>query len=838
MVDEQYPHIGMGREPDVEPERRPGPSYGTSISRRPEFSHGAAIQQDVASAVSAVENTRKTVGISSDRLLVLEFHSLDSGCRDVFEERFGASVVDECLVEGQDGAQLTQVLVQFPSQEAISELKAEAEQYRRNSSEKARLPLGLRRRFFDGLETIRVVSRDERKGSRLRQEGFPDTESFFIDVDLWHPGTTSEGALATRNDFERLCREKGGRLIEDLYTSSLILARVQANRKFAETLLDLDIVAQVNLPPVLPAVYGSLFDNIGPLPEHKQPTGKEPIVAILDSGVLAAHPLLRGWVVDEIDFDSGEGTSVDQQGHGTQVAGLAVYGNVVQCIESGNWIPEVLIVSAKVLRCSPENSPGPPRAMFPDNHRPEALVESAIRHYHDTRGCRVFNLSLGNRDDVYAGGRQFAWAEILDRLAQELDIVIVLAAGNNPNPKMPTAPPTKEAFQEGVRNELLEDPLARLCNPATASIAVTVGAIARSARPRTMDSFAGAPEGAPAPFSRVGPGYESKATQQAVKPDFVAHGGNFAVNRLARQEPGWVTNDLHLGEPTTKLITADGRPLTTVSGTSYATPQVSHAAAWALDAASKSLGAPASANAARAILGVSAETPPCGSQWLLDPEEKETWDKLRLSGYGMINGERVRASFANDACLIASDSVEEDHWHVYEVAVPPAFFSGRGKRGISVSLAFDPPVRSSRREYLARTMWLEVMKGLEIKEVIAWRSRYTGPKDDAPKFPRSKLLDLHPTQTDVQWSTLQVRRKIWTRKPSLPMIQDAEDPLLHVVVGCQRRFSHGEDTNQRYSVAMRFWHSDPQIELYQPLYQQLRARVRTRALQARVERRG
>ena len=838
-MDEKYPHIGMGREPDVEPERRRGPPFGKSPPRRPESSHGTAIQQSVDSAVSAVEAARQTAGISPDRLLVLEFSSLDPGCRNVFEERFGASVVEERLVRDGDGKERTRVLVQFPSLEAISRLKAEAEQYRQNSSEKAELPPGIRRKFFDGLGIIRAVSRDERVGSRLREEGYPDQESFFIDVDLWHPGI-GEGAYETLNDLRRICNEQGGQVVEDLRTSSLVLARVKANRELAETLLDLDLVAQVNLPPVLPVVYESLFDDIDPLPDHTQPTGSEPVVVVIDSGVLAAHPLFRGWVVDEMDFDSGEGTAVDKQGHGTQVAGLAMYGNMAQWIENNHWSPDVLIASAKVLRCSPEDFPGPSRAMFPDNHRPEALVERAIRHYHETRGCRVFNLSAGNGDDVYAGGRQFAWAEVLDKLARELDILIVVAAGNNPNPVIPDGEITREIFQGRVRDGLISDPSARLCSPATSALSVTVGAFARSARPRTQDSFAGAPEGAPAPFSRVGPGYESKATQCAVKPDFVAYGGNFAINRIGREEPGWVTNDLHLGEPTTKLITDDGRPLTTVNGTSYATPQVSHAAAWALDAASKSLGSPASANTARAILGVSAETPPCGGEWLLDPNGKETWDKLRLAGYGMVNAELVRASLANDVLLIASDSVEEDHWHVYEVAVPPAFFSGRGKRGITVSLAFDPPVRSSRREYLARTMWLEVMKGLEIEEVIEWRSPYPGPRADAPKFPQSKLLDLRPARTDIQWSTLQVRRKMWARKPSLPEVEHAEDPLLHVVVGCQKRFPHGEDPNQRYSVAMRFWHSNPQIDLYQPLnlYQQLQARVRTHPLQARVERRG
>ena len=372
-----------------------------------------------------------------------------------------------------------------------------------------------------------------------------------------------------------------GEVTDELRTTSLVLARVSASTDLADLLLDFDLVAQVNLPPALPDAYGAIFDDIDPLPDHATPNGDEPIVGVLDSGVLAGHPLLRGWVVEERDF-SEEGTAADLHGHGTQVAGLAVYGDVAQCIESGIWEPQVLIASAKVLqrdRWDQETT------VFPEHRRPESVVDEAIRYLHRERGCRVFNLSAGNRDDIYAGGRQFAWAEVLDRLARDLDIVIVVAAGNIAEPSMPDDVHTREDFQAGVRDALLSNPLARIANPATASIPISVGSLARSEAPRTRDSFAGAPSGAPAPFSRVGPGYESKPTQRSVKPDFLAYGGNLAVSQFAGGQARWVDRDAHLGEPTTRLNTDGGRLLTAVNGTSFAAPHVSNAAAWALEAA-------------------------------------------------------------------------------------------------------------------------------------------------------------------------------------------------------------------------------------------------------------
>ena len=813
------PHIRFLREPDREPPRRKREWRGPrGIPSRNRPMHGRSIKQGVQAAVATASSARQSVGIAPDRLLVLEFSSWDSTCRDVFESRFDATVVDEQIQERAAAGDLISITVQFPSLDAINQLYAEAEMYRDNSGETTHLPPGIRRSFFDGLDNVAPVSRSDRMGNRLTQEGFPNTAPFDLDVDLWHPGTPGHAQLVIDNVSE-LCAAHGGRIDEEVRTKSLLLARVTANRSLGDALLDLDWVARVNLPPRLPGGYGALLDGVEFPSVPVQPRGDEPLVAVIDSGVLPGHPLLRGWIVEGVDFASGENTPVDLQGHGTQVAGLVVYGSVAECMSDGAWTPEVLVANAKVLRCHPFDDSA---AVFPNKRRPEALVEGAIRHFHETRGCRVFNLSVGNPDDVYSGGRQFAWAELLDTLARELNVVIVVCAGNELRPAIPADASTRDQFQVKVRDQMLSNASARICNPGTAAIAVTVGAVVRSDLPRTEGVFPGAPLGAPAPFSRVGPGYQVKDTQRGVKPDLVAYGGNYGV-RGSGGNAEWVRGDIHLGEPTTRLDADGRRLLTAISGTSFAAPQVSNAAARALAAGTAALGTP-DANVARAILGVTADAPPCGRDWLRDSNGKENWDKLRLVGYGLVNGTRVRGSVENDVCLIGSDTLPEDRWHVFSVPVPEQFLTGRGPRGISVALAFDPPVRASRKEYLARTMWMEVMKGLTIEELEVYRTPYRGA-GETPKPPTRKILVMQPAKTQVQWSTLQVRRKVWTRPSPLPLLEGDERSVLHLLVGCQSRFPHGEGTEQQYGVAIRFWHSNADVELYQELRTRIRRRV-------------
>lgn len=144
---------------------------------------------------------------------------------------------------------------------------------------------------------------------------------------------------------------------------------------------------------------------------------------------------------------------------------------------------------------------------FPEDVRPEKIVKDAITYFHDTYGCRIFNLSAGNGESIYQGGRQFPWASMLDDLSRELDIVIVVSAGNVPNPLINKFSSRDELMQKS-RDQLF-DPEHRLIDPATSALSVTVGSITRSAEPALPRGAMGNPLSAgqkdyPSVFTRIG----------------------------------------------------------------------------------------------------------------------------------------------------------------------------------------------------------------------------------------------------------------------------------------------------------------------------------------------
>jgi hypothetical protein len=145
-------------------------------------------------------------------------------------------------------------------------------------------------------------------------------------------------------------------------------------------------------------------------------------VAVIDSGIDAAHPEFAGKVLLTRSFVGGS-AAIDQAGHGTFVAGELAAALNSEGI-AGIAFPAVLLV-AKVVR--------------PDRSISLEAEAQAIRWAVD-RGARVINLSLGGlRDPTNADRDTFSSveADAVDYAARH-DTVLVAAVGNSDQaPKTP-----------------------------------------------------------------------------------------------------------------------------------------------------------------------------------------------------------------------------------------------------------------------------------------------------------------------------------------------------------------------------------------------------------------
>lgn len=166
------------------------------------------------------------------------------------------------------------------------------------------------------------------------------------------------------------------------------------------------------------------------------PRANAPAVCILDSGVTQAHPLIRP-ALSEDDMHTyaeawGEADSERWHGHGTEMAGLCLHGDLTEALAgSGSRRLEHRLESVKIL----------PPGGFPPNDR---KLYGAITAYGtglpeiaDPKRRRVFALAV-TTEDSRDRGLPSSWSAEIDRLAfgdegagQRL---FVVAAGNIEEP--------------------------------------------------------------------------------------------------------------------------------------------------------------------------------------------------------------------------------------------------------------------------------------------------------------------------------------------------------------------------------------------------------------------
>jgi subtilisin family serine protease len=713
------------------------------------------------------------------------------------------------------------LLVQFDDRSTLERFRREVEAYRRKSGKQA-LPVSERNQLFDALEDVRALGPDDRIGERLGSEGPPASPEFAIDVDLWHPGSprlVGDVIRAFRDPVNRA----GGRVTDGPTTvaETLLLARAKGNAAMLEAILGYDRVARADLPPLPTETPLTIFtDGDAPDAPEGLPAPDGPIACVVDSGVVAGHPLLAGLVVDEHDFDSGEGTPVDHAGHGTYIAGIVAYGDVDRCLQERSWLPSVLILSAKVLRSSPGGI-----AIFPEDSdkRVETQLREATTYFARERGCRVFNLSLGHRDRQYGNGRQLPWALTLDELANDLDVVLVVSAGNVVSPVIPACD-VSEQFQPALREQLL-GPDHALTDPATAVNALTVGAIVRRDVPRQAfhrreerPPLIGSPKECPAPYTRAGL-LESTGggTGRTVKPELVAYGGNYCLG-LGGQS--WFKNDYFLGEPSLNhAFRADGRLLKSGTGTSVATAFVSHVCSLVEHRlrTTPNRTRPPSANLIRALVVHSASVSSEARAWIENNAADGVRRRLRLLGYGMPNVTRALHSSDQRTLLTAEDTLDDGYFHVYELDLPDEFRLLRSKRWIRITLAYDPPVKGTRKDYVRRRLFFRLVRGSSLAEI----------RDAASQGKELKQVSLEPGCDLLKGSTIQSAVFEGSRPSAFGAADEGGEPVAwHVVVRSEPRLETDLLGPQRYALVASLEHTEPAVRIYNRVRQRVELRQR------------
>jgi len=392
------------------------------------------------------------------------------------------------------------------------------------------------------------------------------------------------------------------------------------------------------------------FDSLRPNEQHEWvdelllrmtiPNADEdvPYVCLLDTGVNEAHPLLATSIAlhDTHTVEPAWGTN-DNEGHGTEMAGLALLGDLTPVLASSELIElSHRLESVKLLDRNHSNQGNPEHHGYLTVEavsRPE--VTAPVRR-------RVFSLTITAKDSRDKG-RPSAWSATIDRLAVdyenqgETQRLFVISAGNIQDPN------DWNQYPESNSADSIHD-------PGQAWNALTVGAsteLIHITEPDTDNYQPIAPHGGLSPFSTTSNAWEP---HWSLKPDIVFEGGNVAKDAFGAV---WT--------PSLSLLTTSSdineRLFTTSNATSAATALAARMAARLMAEYPR-----LTVKTIRGLIIHSAEwTLAMKQQFLSDPIKPSKSDVARLvrhCGFGQPEISSALWSVENSLTLICEDSLQ------------------------------------------------------------------------------------------------------------------------------------------------------------------------------------
>jgi hypothetical protein len=176
--------------------------------------------------------------------------------------------------------------------------------------------------------------------------------------------------------------------------------------------------------------------------------------------------------------------------------------------------------------------------------------------------------------------------------------------------------------------------------------------------------------------------------------------------------------------------------------------------------------------------------------------------------------------------MFVEDELKVDSFSVYQIPIPEAFKNATGDKRLVVALAFDPPVRRRRLDYLGAEMSFEVIKGCTSEKVIS-AFKKVAPGADAESIKQSNKVSFYPgTQPrgniyNRKKSTLQKGETIFKR------MNNVTDDTYWLVIRSERKWAPADYEVQRFAAVVRLESSDDR--LYEQVKQRVKVKVRTRA---------
>lgn len=495
------------------------------------------------------------------------------------------------------------------------------------------------------VDMISLAETNDQRGSRLRLETLIENRAYWFEIACrgGYRRPLSETETSRAQIIRQLNRIEAMQKLDEFIAPEQVYFFIRLTKHQLDAVRSAtDCIYEIELAP--PALRDlKLLDDVT-TKEMKNfslrpPDENAPAIVILDTGIATGHPLLKPAILSATTAGDMIPSPEDTFGHGTKMAGIALYNDLGAAIERGSAEAPHWIQSSRLLV-----QPGIGTSADENYEKWPVLTLGAVRSAEDadphTRD-RVFVLAITRtmQDPPLDGFTPTLWSHAIDQIAHREGHgrLIVVSAGNARYQQW-------LALAEQYPQLQLSE---KIHQPAQAANAITVGAYtARISLPSSNEYAADYVEakivaprpGGISPFTSTG----LAGSEWPIKPDIVMEGGNLAI----------VSGNLpDASVPTLCALTTShrhtyGQPVGQISMTSEATARAAHLAArvWTVEPKLRP-------ETVRGLLVHSAS-------WTTEMISQFSGinDRLLACGYGVPN-ERVARECAQDRATVVIEDV-------------------------------------------------------------------------------------------------------------------------------------------------------------------------------------